>query len=380
MRNKKRRAKGCGSLYIRGSIYYAQWKVNGVVNRESTGVSITEKNALSKAEDWLADKTEPLRMRKKADGIAILMRQLQTVEERIANDMEASRHKVTVGELEDLFRNSPRRPDCSDAMLTFYCGVLRRFAETVGEDLNAEDVDEAKAEEYARAISKTMASGTYNKALNALTLIWRVTARDVGVRENPWQSLARRRSDAHIRRPFTHEETDAIMNAAEGEIKTLIAVCLYTGLRLGDACQLKWSDIKNSAVYVITAKRDRKVTIPLHPKLQEIIGSGKKTGYVMPAIAMRYINDIKGRSSVSRSVKRLIEKAGIKTSVECGEGRLRPDATAHSLRHTFVTRAIEAGVPPHVVQAIVGHASATMTERYTHLSDVAVLAAFNAMC
>jgi integrase len=41
-----------------------------------------------------------------------------------------------------------------------------------------------------------------------------------------------------------------------------------------------------------------------------------------------------------------------------------------------VTRAIEAGVPPHIVQAVVGHASAAMTERYTHISDGAVLKAF----
>jgi integrase len=368
-------------VYIRGNTWYAQWRIDGITHKESTGIKATEKNAKAKAEDWLADKTEPLRLRKKADGIAILMRQLQTVEERIASDIEAARHKVTLGELEDLFRNSPRRPDCSAAMLDFYCGVLRRFASAVGENMRVEDFSEAQAEEYARTISKSMASGTYNKALNALTLVWRVTAREAGVSdaENPWQGLARRRSDAHIRRPFTREETDAILAAAEGELKTLIAVCLYTGLRLGDACLLKWSDIRENAIFVITAKRDRKVAIPLHPTLKEALGSFHSTGFVMPEIARRYSCGKQGPSNVSRSVKRRIERAGITTSVKKGSDRARPDATAHSLRHTFVTRAIEGGVPPHVVQAIVGHASATMTERYTHLSDVAVLTAFKAM-
>ena len=71
--------------------------------------------------------------------------------------------------------------------------------------------------------------------------------------------------------------------------------------------------------------------------------------------------------------------AGGMQSVGGDGGRARPDATAHSFRHTFVTRAIEAGVPPHVVQAIVGHSSAAMTEHYTHLSDKAVLEAFSKM-
>jgi integrase len=355
--------------------------VGKVTHKESTGIRADEKNARAKAEEWLLDKVEPLRLRKKADGIAILMRQLQTVEERIASDIEASRHRITITELEGIFRNSPRRPDCSKAMLEFYCGVLRRYAQSAGADCRVEDIGNAEAEEYARLIGQTMSAGTYNKALNALTLIWRVTAREVGIesRDNPWQGLARRRSDAHIRRPFTRSETDAIMEVAEGEMKTLIAVCLYTGLRLGDACQLKWGDIREGAVYVLTAKRDRRVAIPLHPKLKEVLGEFGKIGYVMPNIARRYTQDKQGASNVSRSIKRLIERAGIITSVKKEGARARPDATAHSLRHTFVTRAIEAGVPPHVVQAIVGHASATMTERYTHLSDAAVLTAFESM-
>lgn len=381
MSKQGRRAKGAGSVYLRGNTWYAQWRTDGVTYKESTGIKADEKNARAKAEEWLADKVEPLRLRKKADGIAILMRQLQTVEEKIASDLEASRHRMTLGELEGVFRESPRRPDCSRDMLEFYCGVLRRYAQAVGEDFKVENVGNAQAEEYARTISKTMSAGTYNKALNALSLIWRVTAREAGVKgeENPWQGLARRRSDAHVRRPFTQSETDAILATAEGEMKTLIAVCLYTGLRLGDACQLKWGDVRGNAVYVLTAKRDRRVAIPLHSKLKEALGESKKVGYVMPEVARRYTQDKQGPSNVSRSIKRIIERAGITTSIKKGSERARPDATAHSLRHTFVTRAIEAGVPPHVVQAIVGHASATMTERYTHLSDGAVLSAFESM-
>jgi integrase len=98
--------------------------------------------------------------------------------------------------------------------------------------------------------------------------------------------------------------------------------------------------------------------------------------YTENSHGVRYSEAREGASNISRKVKGLIERCGIKTSVVAANGRTRPDATAHSLRHTFVTRAIEAGVPPHVVQAIVGHASAAMTERYTHLSDAAVLKAF----
>jgi integrase len=40
--------------------------------------------------------------------------------------------------------------------------------------------------------------------------------------------------------------------------------------------------------------------------------------------------------------------------------------TFHHLRHTFCTRLSEAGVPLAVIQDLAGHASVTMTRRYTH--------------
>ena len=45
-----------------------------------------------------------------------------------------------------------------------------------------------------------------------------------------------------------------------------------------------------------------------------------------------------------------------------------PHLTPHILRHTFATRAIERGIPPKVVQELLGHSSITMTlDLYTHV-------------
>ena len=379
-----RRPKGMGSVILRHGVWYAKWQHGGIAKMQSTGIREGEivdgRTARERAEEWLLDKTEPLRMRHREDGIALLVRQLQTEEERMADRIARSRPKMTLGGMVDAFRASPRRPDCGDAMLDFYCGVIRRLAETKGADMEVVAFGDAEAEDYARKIGARMASGTFNKAINALSLAWRVLGREAGLSHgtNPWEGIAKKRTDAHVRRPLERNETDDMLAAAKGEMKTLVAVCLYTGLRLGDACLFKWEDLRGDAAYVLTAKRDRKVAIPIHPKLAEAIGERKEAGFVMPGIAARYQMK-QGPSNVSRSVKRLIARCGITTSVKGRNGRMRPDATAHSLRHAFVTRAIEAGVPPHVVQQIVGHASATMTERYTHLSDKAVLKAFGKM-
>lgn len=379
-----RRAKGTGSLRRRGNFWYARWTHDGLTTTLSTGIRVGEtrggKSDRELAEAWLLDQTEALRLRHRVDALAFVKRQLQTVEERIADGIESARHYMTAGEMSGAFRRSPRRPDCGAEMVEFYCGVLDRFAAWIGADTEVRAVGDDDAERYATSLGARSA-GTFNKAMNALSLAWRVLGPSAGLSDgtDPWKGIARKRTDAHVRRPLTRDETDALLAAADGEMRTLVAVCLYTGLRLGDACQFRWEDIRDGAAYVLTSKRDRRVAIPIHPALRNILGERRAGGFIMPGMAARYRDAKQGRSNVSRSVMRLFRRCGIETSVKAVNGRLRPDATAHSLRHTFVTRAVEAGVPPHVVQAIVGHSSAVMTERYTHLSDEAVLRAFENM-
>jgi len=55
----------------------------------------------------------------------------------------------------------------------------------------------------------------------------------------------------------------------------------------------------------------------------------------------------------------------------------RVSVTAHQFRHTLGTRLINAGVPQHVVQKMLGHASPQMTARYATLHDATVRAAFD---
>ena len=49
-----------------------------------------------------------------------------------------------------------------------------------------------------------------------------------------------------------------------------------------------------------------------------------------------------------------------------GRSRLATEASFHSLRHTFVSLAANAGVPLTIVQSIVGHTSIAMTRHYYH--------------
>ena len=379
-RGKGRRGNGCGSIIARNGRWAIRWRVDGRTVQEQTEFRVGVKADRAKAEALLNERTEIFRLKREQDQLAILIRRRETIEQRLrklqADAMPATR-PLTLGKIEKEWRESPRRRDCSDAQLERYTQQLRAFVEWAGEGLDVRAVGDELAERYAKHLG-IYAANTYNKHLNTLTAVWKAIGRTRGL-GNPWQDLPRRRADTHIRRALTDAEIAKIIDTAEGELRALVIIGARTGLRLGDACRLKWSAFESDGVMrTITTKTGAPVALPgaaLKLEIEAAIGktSGQQ-GFVMPGIAATYERDA---ALICKHLHKVFLKAGIKTGIkQRGWSKARPDASYHSLRHAFVTRAIEAGVAAPIVRALVGHNTAAMTDRYTHVGEAAILEAF----
>ena len=106
------------------------------------------------------------------------------------------------------------------------------------------------------------------------------------------------------------------------------------------------------------------VTIPIHPALYRELDAkrratlpGSEDSYVSPDNAKRYKVKDHGR------ISEVLKAAAIKT-MDNG----RSVVSFHSLRHTFCSMAVSAGIPMDVIRQIVGHATTKMTEHYSHSS------------
>ena len=378
---RQRRPKGSGKLVARYGYWAMRWMANGRQVQEATRFRVDVKADKAKALALLDERTEIWRLKNEQTRLQVLIAQAQSVEERIKKLQAVANgaKPVTLGEFVEVWKESPRRRDCSAEMLERYESQIRQFVAWAGEGVDVRAVNDDMAERYAKHLAK-MSGNTYNKHLNTLEAAWKAAGRSAGVEVNPWAELPRRRQEAHRRRNLTPQEVAAILEAAQGEWRALIEIGLHTGLRLGDACRLEWSAFKSDGtVEVVTGKTGAFVKLPSAGLLaalerSNIVRPSNLQGEVLPEIAAIYNRD---PATVSKRVGRIFAKAGIERKVkERGWSKARADASFHSLRHTFVTRAIEAGVPAAIVRALVGHSTAAMTDRYSHISGEAVAAAF----
>ena len=265
--------------------------------------------------------------------------------------------------------------------------------------------------EYLACLRAEVCASTYNARVCVLREIFRTLSKKAGLEEDPWEGVRLHPDDSHSRRELTTSELRRLLVAAKRigeEWHKLFLIGIYTGLRLGDCCRLDWSSINlaQSVIQLVPSKtrrhtHGRPVTIPVHPALGQALlevpgalcsvpctssdaqstkhqaQSTNLSGPILPGIAEMYS---RARWRVSDGLSRIFKAANVTTSVKI-EGRQHrtPEATFHSLRHTFVSFAANAGVPLHVVQSIVGHESTAMTRHYYHENLAALKSAVAAI-
>lgn len=156
-----------------------------------------------------------------------------------------------------------------------------------------------------------------------------------------------------------------------------ILLSLYTGMRLGEICALKWKDISKDdqsiAVYqtmqriqrldenrtevVVQAPKSASAfrRVPVAEEMAKLLAANRKEddAYLLTGEAERFVEP----RSLQRHFKRALRECGLE------------DINFHTLRHTFATRGIEVGFDPKTLSSILGHATVSMTlNRYVHPS------------
>ena len=391
-----------GYLFKRGGKYQVAWRVNGKLFMRSTGES-DKKKAEAKRSEIMAPFVT-------GDDISVLQNlaaKIQGRQAEVAILEEKQNPPLTFERAWAAYLESPNRPDSGDRTMGDYAGYFKCFAAWMKKNHAAKlvlrDLTPAIAAAYAVHLTKSgFSPNSFNKHIRLLELVYRVTRDRNRPTLNPWEDIRRKRAVAASRRELTVEELKKVVLAASGELRVLLAIGIYTGLRLGDCATLRWGEVDTIRGLIRrvpnkTARRNPKpVLVPLHGNLRtmlENIPAADRGDYVLPEMAAVYS---KSSSEMAKRIHDHFEHCGVKTQ-KPGTGffmavgpdkKLKKTSTGkravvevgfHSLRHTFVSLCREANAPLSVVEAIVGHSNPAMTRHYTHTSEAAALAAVSSL-
>ena len=243
----------------------------------------------------------------------------------------------------------------------------------------ANQVTQKHAEEY---ISQLRSKGRYSKTnvenlststLNRYLEELKRTFNMLDVLDNPFAKIDLLIESPETREAFSEKELELILKNAPDFIRDIFIVGLFTALREGDICTLKWTDViwDLGIIRRKLKKTGNIVEIPIMPPLREFLEKKLKTNnnteYILPEHAKMYIDNPYG---ITYRVKKNLESIGIKTTKKVpGRTKAVSIKDVHSLRHTFCYMAGVAGIPLVVVQSIVGHMTPEMTAHYTAHAD-----------
>lgn len=184
---------------------------------------------------------------------------------------------------------------------------------------------------------------------------------------NPFEGFQRLPVDKAPVRYLTAEQRDAFMHEASqrsDDIHLFCAMCLYAGLRASEAAaaQWQWIDFKAGTLTVqgdgagFRPKSKQFRVVPLHEKLRAILEPyKKKAGYILLPDKVE-----PGKWRIRYEGRRAFRSVARAAAV--------PWCTPHTLRHSFASALVGAGVSLYKVQTWLGHADGATTQRYAHLA------------
>lgn len=146
--------------------------------------------------------------------------------------------------------------------------------------------------------------------------------------------------------------------------RAILELLLASGMRIGELCALKRSNIMYSSNLIkIKGKGSKERMIPIyHPRLiDDLIMYEKAFDEELKCSEYFFISKRKNRiscQSVAYMIKKYSRLAGIGINI-----------TPHMFRHTFATMLLEQDVDSRQIQLILGHSSIYTTQIYTHISS-----------
>ncbi len=223
---------------------------------------------------------------------------------------------------------------------------LDRIVGLVGPKTPLDDFDANAADDLLALLSaRGIKPGTINRYLSCVSAFLRFCKKR-GFRTIPAPELEWRDEDEGRIRWLSYEEEARLMELLPASISTVIYVAIRTGMRASEIMTLKPDQVQPRWVHLWKTKNGSPRSVPIPDDLYKVLQG--------------LVRNMPSYPQVYRAWETARTKMGLKGD---------PTFVFHACRHTYATRAVQAGVNIRVLQKLMGHKTIQTTLRYAHVDD-----------
>jgi site-specific recombinase XerD len=203
-----------------------------------------------------------------------------------------------------------------------------------------------------------------HRKICSLKSFYKFLKKEAFISTNPAENIESPKIPKSLPKTISVEETLQLLRTPDNIRDRTILFLLYgTGMRVSELSNLNIDcvDLDNRMLRIIGGKgnKDRLIPLPdvLIPIIEEYMENRRQDSLTSALILNR-----SGDRLTSRSIQRLVKK--YREQADLQDKKLTP----HTLRHAFATHLLANSVDIRVIQELLGHASLSTTQLYTHVS------------
>lgn len=219
---------------------------------------------------------------------------------------------------------------------------------------------------------KKFSASTMRRKLSTLSSFFRFLCREGYLQNNVVKTVPAPKMEHKLPTFLSVDEMFRLIELPDGQgflairDRAMLELFYSTGMRISELVSLKSADINRTTQMVkVLGKGGKERLLPFGKKCVEALGEyeSARTDKVISAKtdSEYFFLNHRGKGITTRGVRKIIAKY-----VTTGNfpGKVSP----HSIRHSFATHLLEGGADLRSIQELLGHASLSTTQKYTHLT------------
>ena len=266
--------------------------------------------------------------------------------------------------------------DDLESLVAFLCNDYF----TLGRDqLELTKVDHLAVRAYlAHLARRKLSRASIARHLSAMRSFFKYLMREGLVEANPARTVATPKKEKHL--PSVMQTSDiALLLEQPDESRPLgvrdrawLELLYASGLRIGELVGIDLEDVELRARLVkVHGKGSKERIVPFGTKAEQAIRAylAIRNDLCADADEQALFVNYRGGRITTRSVRRLFDGYLRGASLRAG-------ISPHTMRHSFATHLLNAGADLRGIQELLGHASLSTTQKYTHLNDWQLIAVY----